>query len=695
MDKIVSIKIKQNDGTYSNEIPVSVLAENVEWDSNYNLIDILGNVNINGAGNIQYQINQLINQKVSHSDLSNYVNNQLNTTVENWLDTNVNPVGSAVIVDQSLNISGAAADAKAVGDTVSSVNYNVGRLSSGDFSVKKEIDTGTWAIGSVTTSGIKPSQTAEAHSGIFEIGDFDYLDVSLEDESCRFIIYRYDGTNYSLIPTVNNIYIARGGVRITDKQYKYIIRIASIPYETIADPGVYKSKVKVRGGRNKNLLYTKDIKDIFDKRKIDLHLDIPMAMISVGSSGYSANTGDVSSMPVSIGDYDSILFKIVNTSCHFAVFSYDGSTYSPLSGGWVGNDVEYTDKSVQYIVRISMIGVPTITAEQFVEICNSVQIHLQIKDDKHDTVYGYDRQYTDITSDLTFERKAISASGIEDSELSLLAKLPNDGNIECRLNRPAGKFSVWKSSGSGFTQLADWTYYQYRYTGDYSSDYYVAIATPDNTSITLSYYNAISVYKFLDVGISYNANNKLSGKSIAVFGDSIVQGRMVKNSSSVNCTMPKPYSNLISEIAGTEAHNFGIGGALVYDNNWKSLVRNYQFVTGFDVVFICAGTNDFGQSISLEDFRIAYETVVNALIQSNVEVVVCTPTRRSTNGTIGGNTLQNFADIEIDIAETHDLKVINLYALTNTTVFKNQLPDGLHPNEIGAKMIADIIVENY
>lgn len=99
MDKIVSIKIKQNDGTYSNEIPVSVLAENVEWDSNYNLIDILGNVNINGAGNIQYQINQLINQKVSHSDLSNYVNNQLNTTVENWLDTNVNPVGSAVIVD--------------------------------------------------------------------------------------------------------------------------------------------------------------------------------------------------------------------------------------------------------------------------------------------------------------------------------------------------------------------------------------------------------------------------------------------------------------------------------------------------------------------------------------------------------------------------------------------------------------------
>jgi len=99
MDKIISIRIKQNNGTYSDEIPVSVLAENVKWNSNYNLIDILGNVNISESGNIQYQINQLINQKVSYNDLSNYVNNQLNTTVENWLDTNVDPVGSAVVVD--------------------------------------------------------------------------------------------------------------------------------------------------------------------------------------------------------------------------------------------------------------------------------------------------------------------------------------------------------------------------------------------------------------------------------------------------------------------------------------------------------------------------------------------------------------------------------------------------------------------
>lgn len=40
----------------------------------------------------------------------------ITTTTTNWLNNNVTPVGSAVVVDSSLTISGAAADAKTVGD---------------------------------------------------------------------------------------------------------------------------------------------------------------------------------------------------------------------------------------------------------------------------------------------------------------------------------------------------------------------------------------------------------------------------------------------------------------------------------------------------------------------------------------------------------------------------------------------------
>lgn len=114
MDKLTAIKIKYDDGTYSDEIPVSVLAENVEWDSTHTLVDILGSIDVDVTGTIQDQISQLFNEKVSNTQLQKYIVSQLNTDVTTWLNNNVNPAGSAVMVDKSLSIEGAAADALSV-----------------------------------------------------------------------------------------------------------------------------------------------------------------------------------------------------------------------------------------------------------------------------------------------------------------------------------------------------------------------------------------------------------------------------------------------------------------------------------------------------------------------------------------------------------------------------------------------------
>jgi len=46
---------------------------------------------------------------------------EIASNVTNWLEDNVDPVGSAVVVDSSLSIEGAAADAKAVGDAISAL----------------------------------------------------------------------------------------------------------------------------------------------------------------------------------------------------------------------------------------------------------------------------------------------------------------------------------------------------------------------------------------------------------------------------------------------------------------------------------------------------------------------------------------------------------------------------------------------
>ena len=122
MNKLTAIKIKYDDDTYSDEIPVSALAENVEWDNTHTLVDVLGSIDVDVTGTIQDQISKLFNEKVGNSDMQTYVTNSMPTYITNWLNTNVNPVGSAVVVDSSLTISGAAADAKVVGNLKSAMN---------------------------------------------------------------------------------------------------------------------------------------------------------------------------------------------------------------------------------------------------------------------------------------------------------------------------------------------------------------------------------------------------------------------------------------------------------------------------------------------------------------------------------------------------------------------------------------------
>jgi len=87
---------------------------------------------------------------------------------------------------------------------------------------------------------------------------------------------------------------------------------------------------------------------------------------------------------------------------------------------------------------------------------------------------------------------------------------------------------------------------------------------------------------------------------------------------------------------------------------------------------------------------------LDALIANNTEVVVVTNCARSTNGANSvGLRPSGYATIEKEIGEAKNLKVINMYALTDNADYKAQLPDGLHPNEIGHRMIANLILENY
>jgi len=121
MDKMTSIRIKLENGTYSEKIPLSVLATNINWDNTHSLVDVLGNVDLT-KGNLQAQIDEKIN----------------------------------VQIDDSLSIEGDAADAKIVGDNFTILNNNISTLETN----KQNILTfdKTPASGStnpVTSGGIK------------------------------------------------------------------------------------------------------------------------------------------------------------------------------------------------------------------------------------------------------------------------------------------------------------------------------------------------------------------------------------------------------------------------------------------------------------------------------------------------------------------------------------------------------------
>jgi len=319
--------------------------------------------------------------------------------------------------------------------------------------------------------------------------------------------------------------------------------------------------------------------------------------------------------------------------------------------------------------------------------------------------YGYSRNYTDITGFLTFQRKSIGASsGITDSTTRLIAKLPNVGNVEVRMNTPNCRFAVFREDTSGATPTytaitpGPWTWFYYRYTGDPSYNYYVLTRLETESTIDVDYGGRnVKVYAYDDEGIRNTGVNLWYGKTVAVFGDSIVQGRFRKNGAdSTNALMPKPFPVLISETCNTDPGDYGIGGATVYGSGWNTLYTRRQAVSGYDIACICAGTNDFGQNVSESNFKSALGTVITALKTNNTVVYLLTPVTRATDdANTGGYHLSDYAGWAKEVATAKGIKVIDLYTLTaSDSVFKANLPDSIHPNEAGQKMIADLVLRN-
>ena len=460
------------------------------------------------------------------------------------------------------------------------------------------------------------------------------------------------------------------------------------------EPTISESQIKIfqKKDNNKlihqNLQLTDDVSIVFNYGTIT-STGFNYAVNNEGVSGI-LNLNDCGGLKIHNNDPSIYRYAI-----YYHTPSHSVNNYSLFNSSFLYDDMIITPvKGWQYVIRIGV-------ASGTFNLTNAVSnFSFKILPKK---INGYYRNYTDIISDLVFERKKIDSAGaITDSTTTILTELPKIGNIEIKMNTPNCKFKViMKDNQNNITDLSNgYSFYQYRYTGDQSSTYYCQIAYENETSTIQPNAAATSIraYRYEDYGQEYQySKTNLLQKNIAFFGDSIVQGRFPKNNTMI--CMAKPYSVLISEVIGDfTPMNYGIGGGLVYDNDWKSMYRNVGNVINYDIVFFCAGTNDYGNNISEANFKNAYNYVINTLIANNTEVVVLTPVYRtnSTGQNSAGLALLDYVNFEKAIAESNNLQIIDLYNLTkNNEIFIQNLPDGLHPNEIGHQIIADLILNIY
>lgn len=110
---------------YSDEIPIGVSAQNVNWDSSHDLKQVLGNVDIDNKGDIQQQIDNISSSiMIPDSELSSSSTNAVqNKIVKQALDSKADKTAIPTKTSQLTNDAGFLTTAP-----VTSVNGHIGKV---------------------------------------------------------------------------------------------------------------------------------------------------------------------------------------------------------------------------------------------------------------------------------------------------------------------------------------------------------------------------------------------------------------------------------------------------------------------------------------------------------------------------------------------------------------------------------------
>jgi len=196
-------------------------------------------------------------------------------------------------------------------------------------------------------------------------------------------------------------------------------------------------------------------------------------------------------------------------------------------------------------------------------------------------------------------------------------------------------------------------------------------------------------------GSSSNTREPNTPTRVACVGDSITQGVGVSNPS--ENSYPAQLSKLLGE--GWDVQNYGKSGATLIETGDRPYNDTSQFVSSHDfnpnIVIIMLGTNDMKSTNINEidryisDYKILIDGYKN--LPSKPIIYICYPP--PSYGSFAGITNDNIVNVLLpkiqSVSNANNVPIINVHsALTNK---KSLFPDTLHPNNEGAKIIADTV----
>lgn len=205
---------------------------------------------------------------------------------------------------------------------------------------------------------------------------------------------------------------------------------------------------------------------------------------------------------------------------------------------------------------------------------------------------------------------------------------------------------------------------------------------------------------------------KLNGKKLLFLGDSITEGTGVETPENI-------YLNRLARMTGARAAlNFGIGGTTLGRNRspgWRTgafVVRAQTLpeeAWDADVAFVFGGVNDygvgdaaFGPADSCDPFEIngALNIIVRSLRGMNprMEIVFLSPICRPGDDAphpVTGQPLQAYAELVRQAALRSGCSfcdLFHLFAPGDEQTCRAWIPDGLHPNDEGHRILAETIL---